>query len=115
MMEVRSMRSQGQPVAVVVAALDRFGRRVAERVRAREELCGLGVEAHSVREGGRVPDLVWDVLAAVAQEEVRRLGERVRAARAHLRSGGWVQPGRPAFGYILRPPTGVERAHGAPR
>src|SRR5215211_4573242 len=38
MAEVRMMRSEGRPAAVVVAALDRFGRRVAERVRAREEL-----------------------------------------------------------------------------
>jgi site-specific DNA recombinase len=115
MIEVRAMRSQGQPVAVVVAALDRFGRRVAERVRAREELASLNVEAHSVREGGKVPDLVWDVLAAVAQEEVRRLGERVRAARHHLRTRGWKAPGEAAFGYLLRPSTDDERKLGAPK
>jgi site-specific DNA recombinase len=115
MAEVRTMRADGRPTAVVVAALDRFGRRVAERVRAREELAGLNVEAHSVREGGRVPDLVWDVLAAVAQEEVRRLGERVRASRQHLRSRGWKAPGDPAFGYLLRPATDEERRLGAPR
>jgi site-specific DNA recombinase len=115
MAEVRSMRGRRQSVAVVVAALDRFGRRVVERVRAREELASLNVEAHSVREGGRVPDLVWDVLAAVAQEEVRRLGERVRAAQHHLRSRGWKAPGQVAFGYQLRPSTEDERNLGAPK
>src|SRR5436853_51281 len=71
--DVRGLRAQGQPVVVVVAALDRFGRRLLERVRSREELKALGVSVHSVREGGEVSDLVANVLAAVAQEEVRRL------------------------------------------
>src|SRR5437764_11698183 len=39
--EVRELRSQGRPVAVVVSALDRFGRRLAERLRVREELKAL--------------------------------------------------------------------------
>src|SRR3954466_9633840 len=33
--EARRMRGEGQPVAVVVAALDRFGRKLLERVRCR--------------------------------------------------------------------------------
>src|SRR4051794_26228179 len=36
--EVRRLRSEAHPVVVVVAALDRLGRRLLERVRAREEL-----------------------------------------------------------------------------
>src|SRR5919199_1255145 len=74
---VRALRASGQSVVVVVAALDRFGRRMLERVRSREELKGLGVPTHSVREGGEVSDLVANILASVAQEEVARLGMRI--------------------------------------
>ncbi|HEV7666334.1 MAG TPA: recombinase family protein [Chloroflexota bacterium] len=77
---VRELRPQRHSVVVVVAALDRFGRRVLEGVRCREELKALCVATHSVREGGEVSDLIANVLAAVAQEEVQRLGMRVSAA-----------------------------------
>ena len=95
--EVRRLRAEGRAVAVVVAALDRFGRAILERVRSREELKRLGVATHSVREGGEVSDIVANVLAAVAQEEVRRLGERVSAVRAHVAGNGWKFPGRCCF------------------
>src|SRR6476646_8881743 len=36
--EVRSLRKAGKPVVVVVAALDRLGRKLKEQVTAREEL-----------------------------------------------------------------------------
>src|SRR5918998_1006708 len=49
---VRQRRQAGEMVVVVVLRLDRFGRRVLERVRAREELKALGVATHTVREGG---------------------------------------------------------------
>lgn len=111
---VRELRGQGQRVAVVVAALDRFGRRVLERVRSREELKKLGVPTHSVREGGEVSDLVANILASVAEEETRRLAERVKATRAHLRATGWKPPGRAALGYRWREPTKEEKAAGAP-
>src|SRR5262245_41685355 len=71
--EARRLRAEGQPAAVVVAALDRFGRKLLERVRSREELKALGVPLHGVRDGGEVPDLVANMLAAMAQEETRRL------------------------------------------
>jgi recombinase-like zinc beta ribbon protein/recombinase/resolvase-like protein len=109
------LRAEGRLVVVVVAALDRFGRRLVERVRAREELKALGVATHSVRDGGEVSDLVANVLAGVAEEEVRRLGERVRAAKTHVKSGGWHPLGRPAWGYRLRPASPDERADGAPK
>src|SRR4051812_29502402 len=48
---VRTLRAGGSRVVVVVAALDRFGRHLLERVRAREELKDVGVPVHSVREG----------------------------------------------------------------
>jgi site-specific DNA recombinase len=113
--EARRLRAEGRRVAVVVAALDRFGRKLLERVRCREELKALGVPVHSVREGGEVSDLVANVLAAVAEEEVRRLGERVSAAKQHLIGGGWYPGGRVPWGYRLRPATAEERALGAPQ
>jgi DNA invertase Pin-like site-specific DNA recombinase len=113
--ECRRLRAAGQPVVVVVAALDRFGRRLLERVRCREELKALDVPVHSVREGGEVSDLVANVLAAVAQEETRRLGERVSAAKQHLIETGWHPGGHVRWGYRLRDATSAERAAGAPQ
>src|SRR5438045_4647935 len=92
---VRRLRAEGRTVAVVVAALDRFGRKLLERVRCREELKVLGVATHSVREGGEVSDLVANILASVAQEESRRLGERVRASIRHISARGWHPAGSP--------------------
>jgi hypothetical protein len=112
--EVRRLRAEGHPVAVTVAALDRFGRKLSERIRCREELKALGVETHSVREGGAVSDLVANVLGSVAQEESRRLGERVRATRDHLLRLGWKPPASPAWGYLWRAATDEERTMGAP-
>ena len=43
---VRNLRAARQPAIVVVAALDRLGRRLLERVRCREELKMLGVVTH---------------------------------------------------------------------
>ena len=113
--EVRRLRAEKRPVVVTVAALDRFGRHLLERVRCREELKGLGVPTHSVREGGEVSDLVANVLGAVAQEESRRLGERVLAGRDHLTARGWKAPGRAPWGYTWRAATDAERREGAPR
>src|SRR5688500_9817554 len=92
--EVRRLRTQWQAVVVVVFRLDRFGRRILERVRCREELKVLGVPVHSVREGGEVFDLVANILASVAEEESRALGERVAAAKRHLTDNGWFITGQ---------------------
>jgi site-specific DNA recombinase len=112
--EARRLRRTGQAVAVVVARLDRVGRAVLERARCAEELRKLGVPIHSASEGGQLPELVEHLLAAVAQEEVRRLGERLVAARAFVAANGWHYPMRPAWGYARRPATAQERAQGAP-
>src|SRR5919198_1473716 len=98
--EVRRLRAEGRAVAVVVAALDRFGRAILERVRSREELKTLGVPVHSVREGGEVSDIVANVLAAVG---------------AHAGGLGWKFPGRCSWGYAWRIATDDERRAGAPR
>jgi site-specific DNA recombinase len=112
---VRALRAERRTVVVVVAALDRFGRRVLERVRRREELKALGVATHSTREGGEVSDLVANVLASVAEEEVRRTGERVRAAWTNLASQGWFKTaGWLPWGYRSRMATPDDRAAGSP-
>src|SRR5215218_9626993 len=112
--DVRRLRAEGQSVVVVVFRLDRLGRRILERVRCREELKTLGVPVHSVREGGEVSDLVANILASVAEEESRALGERVSASIQHITAQGWYCPGRPPWGYRLRPATPEEQAQGAP-
>jgi len=113
--EVRRLRAEGRRVVVIVAWLHRFGRRVLERVRCREELKELGVATHSVREGGEVSDLIANILASVAEEEVRQLGERVSAVIEHLEANGWHKGGRPAWGYRWRPAAEDERRQGAPK
>src|SRR5215211_916618 len=112
--EVRRLRADGQSVVVVVFRLDRLGRRILERVRCREELKVLGVPVHSVREGGEVSDLVANILASVAEEESRALGERVAAAKQHLTGNGWYITGQVPWGYQMRPATSEERAQGSP-
>ena len=113
--DARRLRAEGRRVAVVLKRLDRFGRRVLERVRCREELKVLGVTTHSVSEGGEVSDLVANILASVAEEEVRRLGERVRDARRHVAGNGWRPVGVTRWGYRWRAATEAERAAGAPQ
>lgn len=113
--EVRSLRAQGRPVVVVVAWLHRLGRRVVERVRAWEELEALGVAIHSVSEGGQQSRLVYNILASVAEEESRQIGDRVSATWAYTTGLGWFKGGQPPFGYRWRPATAGERAEGAPR
>jgi DNA invertase Pin-like site-specific DNA recombinase len=113
--EARTLSAEGHRVAVVVLRLDRFGRRVLERVRCREELKSLGVSTHSVREGGEVSDLVANILASVAQDEVERLGQRVRDSFQYTTRQGFAKPGTAPFGYRWRPATASERTRGAPR
>src|SRR5829696_5779488 len=112
--EVRRLRAEGQSVVVVVFRLDRLGRRILERVRCREELKMLGVPVHSVREGGEVSDLVANILASVAEEEIRTLGERVSTAKQHIGANGWYVMGKVPWGYRSRPATPEERSQGAP-
>jgi site-specific DNA recombinase len=113
--EARRLAAEGRRAAVVVARLDRFGRRLLERVRSREEFKALGVATHSVREGGEVSDLMANMLAVVAQDEVQRLGARVREVREAVAANGWWPVGRTPWGYRLRPATDDERRAGAPR
>src|SRR5688500_5571273 len=113
--EAEHLREEGRQVVVVVAWLHRFGRRVLERVRCREALKAIGVATHSVREGGEVSDLVANILASVAEEEVRQLGERVGAAYSHIAANGWYPSSRVPWGYDRRDATDEERQRGAPK
>lgn len=113
--EVRRLRQSKQQVMVVVAALDRFGRTLLESIRSREEFKSLGVSVHSVRDGGELSDLVANVLTSVAQEEVRRLSERVSTVREHARAIGWYAPGRVPWGYRFREASDQERREGSPK
>lgn len=113
--EVRRLRAERRNVVVVVSALDRFGRRLLERARAAEEFEKLGVALHSIREGGVMPPLAAGILAAVAEDEVRRTGIRVRETWANLRRNGWHHIGRAPYGYVQRSATEAERAQGAPK
>jgi DNA invertase Pin-like site-specific DNA recombinase len=113
--DVRRLRAERRHAVVVVPRLDRFGRRLLERVRSREEFKALGVPLHSVREGGEVSDLMANMLAVVAQDEVERLSARVREVREEVAAKGWMPPGKTPWGYRWRPATTEERAAGAPQ
>ena len=114
LLTVRGLALQGTTATVVVASLDRLGRNLLERVRVHKELTKLSVEIHSVREGGVVNPLTYHILASVAEEESRKLGERVRASGRHFVEQGWHPVGRVAWGYQWRPATDEERKQGAP-
>jgi DNA invertase Pin-like site-specific DNA recombinase len=113
--EVRRLRADGQNVVVVVKWLHRFGRRVAERVRCWEELAELGVAIHSVAEGGVVLEVVANILASIAQEESRQIGERVASTWAHVTALGWAKTTTAPWGYQWRSATTEERAAGSPK
>lgn len=112
--QVRAEVACGRRVIVVVAHLARFGRRMAERVRAWEELKALGVEIHSVREGGLVTELMYNVMSSFAQEEVRLLSERITRSNRAYREAGWLRPGGCRWGYRWRPASETEIQSGSP-
>ena len=113
--EARRLTSEGRHVGVVVMRLDRLGRRLPERIRSREEFKLAGVATHSVKEGGEVNDMVAGFLAVLAEEEIERLGDRVRDTREHNEQNGWHLPGRAPLGYCSRPATDEEKRQGAPK
>jgi DNA invertase Pin-like site-specific DNA recombinase len=113
--DLRGKILEGYRCVVVVAVLDRLGRRLAERVRAWDELKAAGAAFHAVDKGGEVDELTYNLLSSVAQEESRRTSQRVRDVIAHVEALGWHPVGRPRWGYRWRPATAEERAAGAPR
>ena len=113
--QVHQARARGCSAVIVVAALDRLGRRLVESVRVHAELRSLGVDIHAVREGGVLPDLLMNVLAAVAEEEVQRIARRIAAVRERQVANGWYVANRLPYGYVWRPATPEERAELAPQ
>lgn len=112
--ECRRLAAQGRTGMVVVIRLDRFGRSVMERARARNELTNLGITVHSTREGGAVQPLTDGVLAVLAEHFLRELSEKVSGAAAFIISHGWLYPGVLPLGYCWRPATEAERAEDSP-
>lgn len=115
LLTIRGLALQGKPQSLTVPAFDRLGRNVAERVRAYKELEELGVPLHGVREGGAVPEFIYNIYASVAQEESRQLGVRLREINTGLAHRGWHKPGSVAWGYQRRKATDSERAAGSPK
>lgn len=111
---VRAEVAAGHRVVIVTAALARLGRRMTERVRAWGELRELGVTLYAAREGGEVTELMYNLLASVAQEEVRLLSERISRSNRAYRENGWLRPGGCRWGYRWRPATAAELASGSP-
>lgn len=112
---IRAESLRGRRVVVVLVALDRLGRDLEEGVRAWNELKALGVEIHAVRHGGLVTEVMFNLYMTLAQEESRKIGERVEGAWAHFEAKGWHRPGRPAWGYAYRERTDEEKAQDAPK
>ncbi len=85
--------------AIMVYRLDRLGRDAAELLRAFKELRRYGVRVESATEPVE-NQLLAGILALLAEEESRRIGQRVRDALAHrVREGKWAN--RPPLGYDL--------------
>jgi DNA invertase Pin-like site-specific DNA recombinase len=113
--EAKRLADEGQRVAVVVMRLDRLGRKLSERIASREAFKKAGIQTHSVREGGEVNDMMANMLAVMAEEEVERLAERIQDTRDMNVENGWHTPGRAPWGYRWRSATEEERRQGAPK
>lgn len=101
-------------IILVIWRVNRLGRNALEMLRCRDELQQLGVTIHSVCDGGETSNLLWNVLASIAEVESDTIGSNVTAAFARVRSNGWWRPGRVPWGYRSRPATPEEHARQAP-
>ncbi|MGE3271089.1 MAG: recombinase family protein [Chloroflexota bacterium] len=114
--EARRLIGSGRRVVIVVMMMDRFGRDRVERLRAWDELRGLGVEIHAVRDGGlQTDDLLEGFKALIANFEVKQLGTRIRNVFDFLHVRGWYHVGKAPWGYAFRPPTAEERGAQSPK
>lgn len=111
----RELIGQGHAVAIIVTRLDRWGRGLRERVERLDELDDIGGQLHSVTEGGRVPRLVHNMLAVVADEETRLLGARVQEMCSHIAQTGWALGRAPNWGYRWADRTEAEKSLSAPK
>lgn len=113
--ECRRLAAEGRTVMVVVIRLDRFGRSIMERARARNELTKLGVAVHSTREGGKVEPLTDAMLSIIAEHFLTELSAKASGAAAFAISHGWLYPGVLPLGYLWRAATEAERAENSPQ
>ena len=89
---------------VIAAKLDRLFRSASDALNVAEDFRESGIHLHLLDIGGEVTGngaakLVFSVLAAVAEMERERIGERVRSVKQHLRDGGYFTGGKLARGY----------------
>jgi DNA invertase Pin-like site-specific DNA recombinase len=105
-----------QPGDIVVSPkLDRCFRSSLDALQTIQELKKKGVSLWLLDLGGDVSgngisEMMLTILAAVAQFERVRIGERIRDARAHLRHEGKHLGGSRPFGYCFGPVEGRGRA-----
>jgi len=92
---------------VCIAMLDRAFRTQRDAVTTLESWLARGVVVHLLDIGSDtstpIGQLTVGILAAVAQWESQRLGERIRDAKAAQRRAGRSTNGRPRLGYRLLP------------
>ena len=115
LLDVRAAIASGKRVVIIVWRVDRLGRNLGESIKVWDELEALGVEIHSVTEGGRLTPTHYRMFAWMAQEESDRISARVVFAWEHFERGLWHKPGKVAWGYALRDRTEAERMSGSPK
>ncbi|MEM9607152.1 MAG: recombinase family protein [Actinomycetota bacterium] len=105
--QVIEVLDRGEADVLIVASLDRLARSVLGFASLVEDLGDRGVDLVLIREAmdtstaqGRV---VLSILAALAAFEREQVGERVAAARAHLRRLGRFPGGRVPYGWRSAP------------
>lgn len=91
---------------VISTKLDRLFRSASDSLNVAADLRDKGVKLSLLDIGGEVTGngaakLVFSVLAAVAEMERERIGERVRSVKQHLRAGGYFTGGRVARGFSV--------------
>jgi DNA invertase Pin-like site-specific DNA recombinase len=89
---------------VIATKLDRMFRSACDALNVAEYLRGKGCHLHLLDIGGEVTgdgvaQLTFAILAAVAQMEKCRIGERVRSVKQHLRESGYFTGGHVARGF----------------
>lgn len=93
----------GEVKGIVVARLDRFGRSVPHLAELVEQLSDAGAGLFTVAEGidsrGRTGRMVLQILSAIAEFEVARIGENWIAARSNAVSRGVYVGGTLPLGY----------------
>jgi DNA invertase Pin-like site-specific DNA recombinase len=113
---ISGLVAAGKRVSVTVLRLDRLGRTARERLKIWEELDEAGVEIHAIEDGGLQQNkLVYTILAGVAENEAKLIGDRVCDVWDAISAAGWHKPGRAPWGYRWRPASAEERGAAAPK